>query len=399
MSPSNSASNKKAKKKQTPCQDTSLFLNEDLIRQTGDIESASSSSPGLLLASNSMCKICGDKASGYHYGVASCEGCKGFFRRSIQKQMSYKCMKDGSCLIILLNRNRCQHCRFKKCIEMGMSRECVRFSSNTVNTASQEASSPAVSTTNTNANSNTNSTLIPAKKAGKSKKTAPIQAKTEPLLAPQPTPPSLIQTSPVLVPANDSAKRIVVSTGGDVNSSISASTSTSTTTQIINSAVKQLAICDKILTIAQSHQACCSFTRSKMESFERVFKNKKRLVITISQPLVDSLVREAAVNTKKKKSNAAGQQINSSDSSSSSISSNADATTSLVNEIHRLEIWRCMCVLMEPECKRIIEFARRIPGFYLNIFYENKLNGTPNKLNYTQNKLNCILNKLIRYPN
>ena len=55
---------------------------------------------------SSICKICGDKASGYHYGVSSCEGCKGFFRRSIQKQMSYKCMKDGSCLIILLNRNR-----------------------------------------------------------------------------------------------------------------------------------------------------------------------------------------------------------------------------------------------------------------------------------------------------
>jgi hypothetical protein len=74
------------------------------------------------------CRICGDKASGFHYGIASCEGCKGFFRRSIQKQMNYKCTKDGNCIISLANRNRCQHCRFKKCLDMGMSRECVRVS-------------------------------------------------------------------------------------------------------------------------------------------------------------------------------------------------------------------------------------------------------------------------------
>lgn len=97
-----------------------------------------------------LCKICGDRASGYHYGVASCEGCKGFFRRSIQKQMTYKCMKDGQCIILLLNRNRCQHCRFKKCIEMGMSRECVRFSTTPATTASSV--SAAVSLENTNSN-------------------------------------------------------------------------------------------------------------------------------------------------------------------------------------------------------------------------------------------------------
>ncbi|XP_034049838.1 retinoic acid receptor alpha-A isoform X1 [Thalassophryne amazonica] len=37
------------------------------------------------------CFVCQDKSSGYHYGVSACEGCKGFFRRSIQKNMVYTC--------------------------------------------------------------------------------------------------------------------------------------------------------------------------------------------------------------------------------------------------------------------------------------------------------------------
>ncbi|XP_025086867.1 ecdysone-induced protein 78C-like isoform X3 [Pomacea canaliculata] len=73
------------------------------------------------------CKVCGDKASGYHYGVTSCEGCKGFFRRSIQKQIEYRCLRDGKCQVIRLNRNRCQYCRFKKCLAVGMSRDSVRY--------------------------------------------------------------------------------------------------------------------------------------------------------------------------------------------------------------------------------------------------------------------------------
>ncbi|TTT95468.1 Retinoic acid receptor alpha-B [Bagarius yarrelli] len=42
------------------------------------------------------CFVCQDKSSGYHYGVSACEvqeGCKGFFRRSIQKNMVYTCHK------------------------------------------------------------------------------------------------------------------------------------------------------------------------------------------------------------------------------------------------------------------------------------------------------------------
>ncbi|XP_051961996.1 nuclear receptor subfamily 1, group D, member 4a isoform X2 [Xyrauchen texanus] len=75
-----------------------------------------------------LCKVCGDIASGLHYGVHACEGCKGFFRRSIQQSINYKmCVKNENCLIMRMNRNRCQHCRFKKCMSVGMSRDAVRF--------------------------------------------------------------------------------------------------------------------------------------------------------------------------------------------------------------------------------------------------------------------------------
>ncbi|XP_076880012.1 nuclear receptor ROR-alpha B [Brachyhypopomus gauderio] len=73
------------------------------------------------------CKICGDRSSGIHYGVITCEGCKGFFRRSQQGAVSYSCPRQKSCLIDRTSRNRCQHCRLQKCLAVGMSRDAVKF--------------------------------------------------------------------------------------------------------------------------------------------------------------------------------------------------------------------------------------------------------------------------------
>ena len=72
---------------------------------------------------NRICAICGDRSSGFHYGVQSCEGCKSFFKRTVQKQLHYTCVESMSCQIDKNNRIRCQFCRFQKCLSLGMLKE------------------------------------------------------------------------------------------------------------------------------------------------------------------------------------------------------------------------------------------------------------------------------------
>ena len=73
-----------------------------------------------------ICAICGDKASGKHYGVHSCEGCKGFFKRTVRKDLTYTCRDSKDCVIDKRQRNRCQYCRYQKCLTSGMKREAVQ---------------------------------------------------------------------------------------------------------------------------------------------------------------------------------------------------------------------------------------------------------------------------------
>lgn len=72
------------------------------------------------------CVVCGDKASGRHYGCTSCEGCKGFFKRSIRKQLGYACRGNKDCPVNKPHRNRCQYCRLQKCLAVGMRAESVQ---------------------------------------------------------------------------------------------------------------------------------------------------------------------------------------------------------------------------------------------------------------------------------
>ncbi|XP_047494803.1 ecdysone receptor-like isoform X2 [Penaeus chinensis] len=72
-----------------------------------------------------LCLVCGDRASGYHYNALTCEGCKGFFRRSITKNAVYQCKYGHNCEMDMYMRRKCQECRLKKCLNVGMRPECV----------------------------------------------------------------------------------------------------------------------------------------------------------------------------------------------------------------------------------------------------------------------------------
>ncbi|XP_056401804.1 nuclear receptor subfamily 1 group I member 3-like [Hyla sarda] len=72
-----------------------------------------------------LCSVCGDKANGYHFHVLTCEGCKGFFRRSITKGLTFTCPFTRSCPVNKAKRRRCQACRLQKCLEVGMRKDMI----------------------------------------------------------------------------------------------------------------------------------------------------------------------------------------------------------------------------------------------------------------------------------
>ncbi|XP_074600305.1 ecdysone-induced protein 78C [Brevipalpus obovatus] len=245
---------------------TSVVINSaSIINNSGDIKpgtsglvnvapnnsfaAADSNSGNTPTKSYLPCKVCGDKASGYHYGVTSCEGCKGFFRRSIQKQIEYRCLRDGKCQVIRLNRNRCQYCRFKKCLAVGMSRDSVRYG------------------------------RVPKRSREKA------------------------EDNRVTTSEADHSTRDLVEN-------------------------MQLAMYDIILTISQAHHANCAYTEEKTRGLMR-------------KPAIFSL-----------------DEYNSSSSDCSPSSITADSL-----EQQKIVMWQHFAVFITPSISRVVEFAKRIPGF------------------------------------
>ncbi|XP_052817836.1 ecdysone-inducible protein E75-like isoform X2 [Mya arenaria] len=75
-----------------------------------------------------ICRVCGDKSSGLHYGVLCCEGCKGFFFRTVRKNKQYDvCGRPGRCIVLKSSRNGCKFCRMQRCLDLGMSYEAVKM--------------------------------------------------------------------------------------------------------------------------------------------------------------------------------------------------------------------------------------------------------------------------------
>ncbi|XP_067832867.1 vitamin D3 receptor B-like [Heptranchias perlo] len=72
-----------------------------------------------------ICGVCGDKATGFHFNAMTCEGCKGFFRRSMKKSANFTCPFNGNCSITKDNRRHCQACRLKRCQDIGMMKEFI----------------------------------------------------------------------------------------------------------------------------------------------------------------------------------------------------------------------------------------------------------------------------------
>ncbi|XP_067893723.1 nuclear receptor subfamily 6 group A member 1-like isoform X2 [Heterodontus francisci] len=97
------------------------FITLDMLSIKWDGESNTGSDQ----SDRSVCLICGDRATGLHYGIISCEGCKGFFKRSIFNKWIYRCIWNKNCITSRKQRNQCQYCRLMKCLQMGMNRKAI----------------------------------------------------------------------------------------------------------------------------------------------------------------------------------------------------------------------------------------------------------------------------------
>ncbi|KAM6039372.1 nuclear receptor subfamily 1 group I member 3 [Chlamydotis macqueenii] len=103
------------------------------VSSLSDAESSPCSLPGPRVSGGDdsevgeekVCAVCGDRATGYHFHVMTCEGCKGFFRRSINKGVRFTCPFARSCPVTKAKRRHCQACRLQKCFDVGMRKDMI----------------------------------------------------------------------------------------------------------------------------------------------------------------------------------------------------------------------------------------------------------------------------------
>ncbi|KAK7105442.1 hypothetical protein V1264_016818 [Littorina saxatilis] len=112
--------------------DTSISFDASLSSETGKKGKKSRQTkpriPRTTSAKNQLppCRVCGDAASGFHYGVNSCEACKRFFRRALKRKRNFKCRGNKNCIIKGKKNNLCGFCRYNRCLALGMSKTAIK---------------------------------------------------------------------------------------------------------------------------------------------------------------------------------------------------------------------------------------------------------------------------------
>uniref|UniRef100_A0A182R0Q8 Nuclear receptor domain-containing protein n=1 Tax=Anopheles farauti TaxID=69004 RepID=A0A182R0Q8_9DIPT len=101
----------------------SLIEHQTALNSLGVVSAIQCDQTDLKYFIEELCPVCGDKVSGYHYGLLTCESCKGFFKRTVQNKKVYTCVAERQCHIDKTQRKRCPYCRFQKCLEVGMKLE------------------------------------------------------------------------------------------------------------------------------------------------------------------------------------------------------------------------------------------------------------------------------------